>query len=198
MVVYIEIFLLSSLSLMIAYQQPFRSILKSFVFLLLLIFVGLRHQVGGDWDNYKRIYEFISQNGIDALFYTDPGYSLINLVSSYLGGDIFLVNLISGFIFLMGLFYFISKLPYPSLTIAIANSYLIFIVAMGYTRQSIAIGILMISYALYTNKKYIASLILSFIAVFFHKAALFGMFIVAFSIVLSYKNQLNRKHYLLF
>jgi len=195
MVVYIEIFLLSSLSLMIAYQQPFRSILKYFIFFLLLIFVGLRHQVGADWDNYKRIYEFISQNGIDALFITDPGYSLINLVSNYLGGDIFLVNLISGFIFLIGLFYFIGKLPYPSLTIAIANSYLVFIVAMGYTRQSIAIGILMTSYALYINKKYIASLILSFIAVFFHKTALFGMFVVAFSIVLSYKNQLNLKYY---
>ncbi|RKX58738.1 MAG: hypothetical protein DRP29_06000 [Thermodesulfobacteriota bacterium] len=195
MVPYIVIFLLSSLFLTLSYPKIFRIPLKFLVFLFLLIFIGLRYQVGADWDSYKKIYEFISQNGIDALFYTDPGYGLINLVSSYLGGDIFFVNLISGFIFLIGLFYFVSKLPYPSLTIAIANSYLVFIVAMGYTRQSIAIGILMISYALYINKKYIPSLILPFIAVFFHKSALFGIFIVAFSMVLSYKTRLNLKYY---
>ena len=57
-----------------------------------LIFVGLRHEVGGDWDDYLLWYKLIEVEGIDKF---EPGYNLLNKLSAALGGGIYLVNFIS-------------------------------------------------------------------------------------------------------
>jgi hypothetical protein len=173
--VYILTYLISSLA--ITYRGVKRKFVSLFVFSLLLFLIGFRYEIGGDWDAYFNYYEIIYPYW-ENIFLTEPGYSVINFISGWLNGGIYLVNILSGFIFLFGLFYFIKHLPYPSLAMAIASSYLIFVVAMGYTRQSIAIGLLMIAYILFSKGKIIRSVIFSFLAVFFHTSALFGLIII--------------------
>lgn len=191
--VYILTYLISSLA--ITFRGVKRKFISLFVFSWLLFLIGFRYEIGGDWDAYFNYYEIIYPYW-ERIFLTDPGYGVINFISGWLNGGIYLVNILSGFIFLFSLFYFIKHLPYPSLAIAIANSYLVFVVAMGYTRQSISIGLLMIAYILFSKGKIIQSVIFSFLAVFFHTSALFGLIIILLAFLWQNKLRikLNKKH----
>jgi hypothetical protein len=191
--VYILTYLISSLA--ITFRGVKRKFISLFVFSWLLFLIGFRYEIGGDWDAYFNYYEIIYPYW-EKIFLTDPGYGVINFISGWLNGGIYLVNILSGFIFLFGLFYFIKHLPYPSLALAIANSYLVFVVAMGYTRQSISIGLLMIAYILFSKGKIIQSVIFSFLAVFFHTSALFGLIIILLAFLWQNKLRikLNKKH----
>jgi hypothetical protein len=191
--VYILTYLISSLA--ITFRRVKRKFIFLFVFSWLLFLIGFRYEIGADWNAYLNYYEIVYPY-LENIFLTDPGYGVINFISGWLNGGIYLVNILSGFIFLFGLFYFIKHLPYPSLAMAIASSYLIFVVAMGYTRQSIAIGLLMIAYILFSKGKIIRSVIFSFLAVFFHTSALFGLIIIFLAFLWQNKLRimLNKKH----
>ncbi|HEX5237465.1 MAG TPA: EpsG family protein [Sphingomicrobium sp.] len=106
--------------------------------------IGLRYRVGPDWDTYAGIFEMARTDYLSAaLKLGDPGYEALNWISYQVGADIWLVNLFSAAIFGWGLFRFCSAQPAPWVAAAIAVPYLIIVVAMGYTRQSIALGVLM-------------------------------------------------------
>lgn len=106
--------------------------------------IGLRYKVGPDWNNYLNIFDLSHTDYLStALQLGDPGYEALNWIAFELGADIWLVNLVSAAIFGWGLFRFCSAQPAPWVTAAIAVPYMIIVVAMGYTRQSIALGVLM-------------------------------------------------------
>ena len=71
--------------------------------LALTILIGLRHEVGGDWENYIRI--FSGSDSINSLseihFSRDPGYQFINYISAFFGFGIYGVNLFCAFIISM-------------------------------------------------------------------------------------------------
>ena len=83
------------------------------VFVVLLI--GLRHQIGGDWANYVDLTNRVSEEPFGFfLNEVDPGYIFINAVSTRAGWGIYGVNLISSVIFLAGLAHFYgSRLKVP-------------------------------------------------------------------------------------
>lgn len=106
--------------------------------------IGLRYKVGPDWETYVNIFDLAHTDYLSAaLQLGDPGYEALNWIAYQLGADIWLVNLFSAAIFGWGLFRFCSAQPAPWVAAAIAVPYLIIVVAMGYTRQSIALGVLM-------------------------------------------------------
>ena len=114
------------------------------VFLTLLI--GLRVQVGGDWFNY---FGYINRS-LGLYFYEvflnpEPGYGLLNWVGANWGGGLFFVNTVCGLIFSVGLIAFCRAQPRPWLALTLAFPYLITVVAMGYSRQGVAIGLEMIA-----------------------------------------------------
>ena len=50
-----------------------------FTFIFIVFFIGLRHQVGGDWFNYIGVFNLIKfENIFDVLSGSDPFYGLIN------------------------------------------------------------------------------------------------------------------------
>ncbi len=112
--------------------------------LLTIAMIGLRYKVGGDWDNYVRIF-FDAQrlSFSSAIEMGDPGYQAINWAVGHNGYDFWIVNLIGATVFGFGLLRFCATQPRPWLAFAIAIPYLVIVVAMGYTRQAIALGILM-------------------------------------------------------
>jgi len=120
------------------------TVLALAIFLTLLI--GLREEVGGDWFNYFPYLERSIGIPFAEVFQEDePGYGLLNWIAANWGGSVYLVNTLCGLIFSIGLLQFCRVQPRPWLALTLAFPYLITVVAMGYSRQGVAIGLEMIA-----------------------------------------------------
>lgn len=140
--------------------------------LLFTVFIGYRFEVGGDWGSYLRHYEMeIGLTFTDALTRGDPGYVLLNRLMANLGWGIYGVNLVSGLIFISGLIVFCRAQSRPWLGFAVAVPYLIIVVAMGYTRQGVALGMLFWALAYLERGKFIHYVAIIAVAVLFHRTA---------------------------
>lgn len=112
--------------------------------ILIALAIGLRYEVGADWETYKFLFSFAGYADLARVVNIgDPGYQLLNWAVQRIGAEIWVVNLVSGAIFSFGLFRFARSQPDPWLVFVVAVPYLVVVVAMGYTRQAVAIGILM-------------------------------------------------------
>jgi hypothetical protein len=118
--------------------------LKLFV-VLLAFMIGFRHQVGGDWYNYLPQIEAASQLSFleSATLRGDPAYSVLVWLSTQLGLGVYGVNWVSATFFALGLYVFVIHSPQPWLALSVSIPYLVIVVAMGYTRQGIALGFVM-------------------------------------------------------
>lgn len=151
--------------------------------LLTALMIGLRYEVGADWTAYELIFRFAGRENLgEVLALGDPGYQFLNWLVRQLGVGIWLVNLISGLIFAWGLVKFANTQRSPWLALLVAVPYLVIVVAMGYTRQGLAIGVLMAGLgsrlqgaSMLRFAAYIA------VAALFHKTAVVAFPLVAFA-----------------
>lgn len=151
------------------------------VFFIILIVVGFRSEVGGDWFAYLTYFERVQGIGLlEAFLLKDPGYMLLNYFVYNIGGNIYLVNIFSASIFISALIAFCKKQPRPMLSILMAVPYMVIVVAMGYTRQSLALGFTMFAMVAFINKSPIKFLLWIFIATTFHKTAAIFLFFTLF------------------
>lgn len=178
MAIYFAIFLsfLIPIFLPFAIEKKLNVVLLALCFLFLIIFVGLRSEVGGDWNTYLKIYNSSDAMDIISTLYSlqDPAfYSLVKL-SNFLGWGIYGVNLAISSIFFLGLSALMKKSNFKLLFLVIAMPYLIFVVSMGYVRQAAALGVLMHLYAYINshNPKTIYMLGIILVAFLFHKSAI--------------------------
>jgi hypothetical protein len=140
--------------------------------LFLALVIGFRHEVGGDWANYlPGVEEASFLTFVESLRQTDPGYGFFNWLGAHLGGGIYTVNMLCGLVFSIGLVAFIKQLPRPSLALAVATPYLILVVAMGYSRQGVALGIAMVGLKYLQRDDIWKFLIAISVATLFHKSA---------------------------
>lgn len=153
-------------------RSEFRLFLVIGTFFMICL-VGLRYKVGADWPTYEGIfantgrYDFLS-----VLRQGDPAYEAINWLVYDAGSRVWVVNLVCAIIFGWGLFRFCSVQPLPWLALAIAVPYMIIVVAMGYTRQAVALGILMAGLANQVRGKSILNFaIYTAVAATFHSTA---------------------------
>ena len=145
-----------------------------FYFVILLLLVGWRHQVGGDWGNYlTTIDAALQQSFVEAMAQNgDSAYKALTWLSAHAGAGIYGVNLVCALVFAFGLMVFCHNSPRPWLSLAVAVPYLVIVVAIGYTRQGVAIGLVMLGLvALDKNSvaKFVGWVVL---AALFHKTAL--------------------------
>lgn len=139
---------------------------------IFIVLIGFRFDVGGDWGSYLRRYNEIARVTLStALHLGDPGYKALNWMMAQWGWGIVGVNLVAAIIFVTGLTLFCRQQPKPWLAFAVAVPYLVVVVAMGYTRQGIAIGLFMwaITYLERGKLKYYLALLI--VAALFHKSA---------------------------
>ncbi|MFC1702013.1 EpsG family protein [Pseudomonadota bacterium] len=157
-------------------QRPVRdhSVLKwSVIGLLLAIFIGFRHEVGGDWGGYLRLFSFIDFFSFkEVILESDPGYKLLNWWVEKQGFEIYTVNLVCGAIFTTGLVAFARRQPYPWLALAVAFPYLVLVLGMGYTRQGVALGFIFLSLNALEFHQFKRYLLYIALATLFHKTAL--------------------------
>ena len=151
--------------------------------LLMILVIGWRHQVGADWMHYLRPLEAaLDQNLMEGMMAGgDPAYGLLTWLSAQVGGGIYLVNLVCALIFVGGLLIFANHSHQPWLALAVAVPYLVIVVAMGYTRQGVAIGLVMVGLvALDKGRLFVFGKWLV-LAALFHKSALILMPLAVFA-----------------
>lgn len=136
------------------------------------LMVGLRHEVGGDWANYERnFFNAAYDTVLDALRGDDPGYRLLEWLAIELDLGIHFVNLCAATIFASGLVIFCRSLPRPWLALTVSVPYLVVVLGMGYSRQGIALGCLMIGLVALNDHRVRAFVAWTVLAATFHKSA---------------------------
>ena len=150
---------------------------------LVALVIGLRYEVGADWQTYKFLFSYSRFADLErVLAIGDPGYQLLNWLVQRGGGEIWQVNLVCGAIFAGGLLRFAKAQSDPWLAFLVAIPYLVIVVAMGYSRQAVAIGILMAGLgSVQRGGSVIRFAVYVAIAAFFHKTAVIALALVIFS-----------------
>jgi hypothetical protein len=122
-----------------------RRVISLMGYTAMCLFIGLRDHVGGDWAPYSELFSALSRAPfIVVLIIVEPLYGLCNRLVYMVGGDIHLVNLVCATILLVCLFNFSRLVDMDSnVLLFIAAPYLLFVVGMGYTRQSVAVGLIL-------------------------------------------------------
>ena len=171
------------LSLSSAYRK-YGKLIWAILFVLFVVFIGLRHEVGGDWGGYLRRYNEVKFDSfLPYVTRFEVGYMLLNWVSYQLNGGIYLVNTVCAIIFVGGLISFCRTLPFPFLAFSAAIPYMIIVVSMGYTRQSAALGLIMFSMKYLSQGRTKYSVMYILLATLFHKSA-----IIILPLVILYKS----------
>lgn len=163
--------------------SPLRSTprLYSLLFFLLaslyIVLIGLRYDVGGDWSNYIQIYQMATSRSLLAAINhswggSDPGYMLLNQIMGYLGLGIYGVNLVCGLFFVSGVFALARRQPLPWVAVAVVIPYLMVVVAMGYTRQSAALGLVFWGFATLRDGRVLRYVLLIAVGALLHKSAI--------------------------
>ena len=152
------------------------------MFVGLVVMIGFRVEVGVDWFNY---FGYLDRAPYQTLFETvalgDPAYELLNWFGSRSGWGIYFVNTASAFVFAWGVVAFCREQPRAWLALTVAVPYLIIVVAMNYTRQSAAIGLVMLGLVALVDRRLVRFALFIALAAAFHKSAVILMPLAALS-----------------
>ncbi|MBM7333642.1 EpsG family protein [Alcanivorax marinus] len=150
--------------------------------LIYTLFVGLRYRVGADWSAYNDHLIRVSTESLwDVVTGGDPGYYILNWLVVRLGGEIYLVNFVCAAIVMWGVVSFSRKQPLPWLSLLISVPYLIIVVSMGYTRQSVALGLLLVGLSALSERSIPKFTLWVLVAAAFHKSAVLMLPMAALS-----------------
>lgn len=112
-------------------QQRVPPAIWAAMFLVILAFVGLRHHVGMDWNNYLFMIERANFGGwVESLAVAEPGYATLLWVSGQMGLGVNGAYFLGSLIFVVGLFRYARTTPYPWIALAVALPMLVVVVAI--------------------------------------------------------------------
>ncbi len=150
---------------------------------VMVLFIGLRHQVGSDWITYFNYLDSMQGVSLSAVITTnEPGYLFFNWLGANIGGGIYTVNTLSALVLLLGLQALCRQQPRPLLAFLVAVPYLLVVVGMGYTRQSVAVGGVMLGMAALYKGHVLRYTLWVLVAVLFHKTAVVMLPLVFFAL----------------
>lgn len=155
------------------------------VLLVLTLMIGLRYKVGGDWAPYEFTFKSVAHRSLSSAISQTPdefAYTLINWLVAKAGFGIWLVNVICAVPFVVGLAAICRQQPNPWLALLVAAPLFIIVVGMGYTRQAVAAGFILIGVAgLTRGRSFLWFVGWTLVASAFHTSAL--LFIPMMAIV---------------
>lgn len=139
-----------------------------------MLFIGTRDNVGADWSTYDFMFrEMIRMPFIVGATLTEPGYATCNYLAAAVGGDIHTVNVICAIILVASILQCARLVEVdPSYALFLAAPYLLFVVGMGYTRQSVAIGLGICALGYLGQGRYRKFYLFAIFASLFHYSAL--------------------------
>jgi hypothetical protein len=167
-------FIPAGMALFVGQKKQMKVLPWIFVGTLYTFLIGLRLEVGADWFTYIIHYEnAVGKSLTEAMQnYVDPGHRFVNWLSARWDLGVYGTNVIYGAIFMYGLIKFSRQQTYPWLAMVVAVPYLIIVVAMGYSRQGVAIGLFLWAISYLNKGKFMMYVILVMIAALFHKTAI--------------------------
>jgi EpsG-like putative glucosyltransferase len=140
---YISLFLVAAIPALIL-EKRFNHIAWPAAWAFFVLFVGLRHRIGGDWGNYVRKTDLIGRLPFDeAIWVQDPLFSLLARLSHDVGLGVYGTNFVGALIFCTGLFSFCARQSNRWLALVTATPFLVVGSVMSASRQGIAIGIVL-------------------------------------------------------
>ena len=123
----------------------FPFLVVSALFAVFIGFVTRWEGIGGNILSYLKSMR--GQSLIEVLTTYDPGYAALNWLMYRWDWGIYGVNTVCAIIFLTGLMVCCRQQTRPWLGFAVAFPYLIVVMAMGYTRQGVALGLFFLAIA---------------------------------------------------
>lgn len=174
---------ISFFSLFASNKPEFRIFFLGTLFFLSLM-TGFRFEIGGDWNNYLSIYDLFEELSFaDSLLITDPSYGFLNYLSHQFGiVDTIFVNFCCALVFYSCLYFVCKGMKNYWILLLVSFPYLILVVSMGYTRQSVAIALVILAFKYGLNNKYWKLIFLSLFAISFHKSAIVVLMLYPFLI----------------
>lgn len=150
--------------------------------LFVILVIGLRYEVGPDWEPYLFIFDFVQRSSLGVIIERgDVGFYMLMWLVARAGYEIWLVNLLCAAIFCIGLLSFARRQPSPWLTVATAIPYLVIVVAMSATRQATAIGFIFLALNAFSQSKLWRAGLWIFVASLFHASSILMLGIAALS-----------------
>jgi len=153
-------------------NKYFNKYIQLLLMFLILIIIGFRYEIGGDWNEYLSFQDIISKRDwLD--FYTDPIYQIINKISYNLGFGIYGINFICALLGIIPTYLFINKNKNCNLALFICFTYFFCIIGMGYTRQFAATGLFIAALLLKHKGNFLTSILFMLFSIGFHSSSLF-------------------------
>lgn len=140
--------------------------------LLFATIMGFRHEVGGDWFSYLPMFESTARRTfLEVLSRDDPAYYGLSWLLERYGGSIYWLNVVCASVLAWGTVVFCRRQPNPCLALLAAVPYMLIVVGMGYTRQSVALGFALLGLAALGSGRTRVSVVWVVIGALFHKSA---------------------------
>lgn len=161
----------------IQFSSPVNRKQENLLFLIAFVatalMVGLRYEVGGDWETYLQMYDLMYFQPLSFnLKITDPAYGFLNWVSARFNGGLWPINLVCGSVLIAGLSALAKRQVNSWLAMTTATPYLIIVVGMGYTRQAAAIGVICWTISQANRDRLVRTIGGILVAALFHKTAI--------------------------
>lgn len=151
------------------------------IFICLALLIGFRFQVGGDWGNYlRRFNDNLGLSFFEVMQLGDPFYHLFNWISQIFDWGMIGTNVLCGVIFSFCLVKFCFAMPRPWLALLVSIPNIVIVMGMGYTRQGVALSLVMLALLSLTKGNVLKFLFWTLIAAAFHKSAVLMMPLAGF------------------
>lgn len=149
-------------------------ILFAYTGFIFSLIIGFRYNIGSDWSRYLQHYEDLKGLTFLEIFdrSEDYGHLIFNWISAKLDLGIYGLNFIYIIIFLIGLIKFCIKEQNPWIAMSVAIPYLVIVVAMGLTKQSVALGFIFLGINYLRDKKFIYFILSIICGALFHNSAI--------------------------
>ena len=183
-ILFLSLLVLSSLNFYFD-KKKIKNLINSMAFIILIFFSGSRINVGGDWHNYLVQFEGFSEMGFPsiAIFQSsDPFYILLNVISSELNFGLVGANFLCSIFFFSGIFFLLNRYNGFSFGILINFLFLVLILSMGFTRQSLSIGFIYFFLFFFIDKKNFLAFLCLLISLASHKTSII-FFVIFFSYI---------------
>lgn len=161
--------------------------------MILVVFAGLRDNVGSDYSAYEKIYLYYSKSAllgnlqIERIFYKAP-YYLKNIYDD----PVILFWFAAFLIYPLLIVYMRKKSVQPSLLFSYYMMSGLWMSSMNILRQTIAMTFMLWAYDMFQNRKYVRFILFFILALGFHISSIFMvMFIILTKIIKVNKNMLQ-------
>ena len=149
------------------------------LFIFMLLFISGRHYVGGDYIAYLNLFNEAKVNVLGGLSKLQGLNYIIQFVHT-LNLNYFFFNFLCALVFLAGIFKFLKISNERLFVFILLIPTMIYVVGMGYTRQSVSIGFLCFAIYYWSENMNIKKYIFFILSVFIHISSITFIFLLFF------------------